>query len=268
MHFSEDEMFAAIISLIVALILWGRWLLGALRPRPLVCPMSLRRPLILAPLLSLALLLGILLVWSASDVRTDVFYLFMYTVMGAAWVGIALLALPVMGISPVVDVVDRRNAGAGWAVAGAVVGLTLSYAGGNIGDGPGWWVVVFSAGLGTLGMFAGWAALDLVTGLSRLVTVERDAASGVRLGGLLTAMGLIMGRAVAGDWHSVAGTIQDFAIISWPALGLVALEGFLGLMVRPTRHTPHPSVPAFGVMPAMLYIAVAGMYLVLLGWWA
>jgi hypothetical protein len=268
MHFSEDELFAAIIALGVGGFLWARWLLGALRPRPLVCPMSTRMPLLAAPAISLVLLLAILLAWSSSDVRTDAFYLFMYTAMGAAWVGVALLALPAMGISPTSDVVDRRNAGAGWAVAGAVVGLTLSYAGGNIGDGPGWWVVVFSAGLGTLGMFGGWAALDLVTGLSRLVTVERDTASGVRLGGLLAAMGLIMGRSVAGDWHSIPDTLEDFAIIAWPALGLVALEGFLGLMIRPTRHNPRPSVPAFGAMPAVLYLAIAAGYVALLGWWA
>jgi hypothetical protein len=35
--------------------------------------------------------------------------------------------------------------------AGAILGLTLAFARGNIGNGPGWWVVVFSAGMSTLG---------------------------------------------------------------------------------------------------------------------
>jgi hypothetical protein len=268
MHFSEDEVFAAIASLVVALVLWGRWFTVVLRARPLICPLAVRLPIVVAPALSTALLLGILLAWSASDVRTDALYLFMYTAMGMAWVGITALALPAMGISPTADVVDRRNRGASWAIAGAIVGLTLSFAGGNIGDGPGWWVVVFSAGLGTLGMFAGWAALDFVTGISRLVTVERDTASGVRLGALLASMGLISGRAVAGDWVSAAGTVEDFAMVAWPALGLVMIEGVLGLVMRPTRHNPHPSVPAFGAMPAVLYVGIAAGYVVILGWWA
>ena len=50
------------------------------------------------------------------------------------------------------------NAAAAMATAGATIGVTLSYAGGNIGDGPGWWVVVFSAAIATAGLFACWLA--------------------------------------------------------------------------------------------------------------
>ena len=41
-----------------------------------------------------------------------------------------------------------------------MLGVTLCYAGGNIGNGPGWWVVVFSAGLSTVALFAAWMVLD------------------------------------------------------------------------------------------------------------
>jgi hypothetical protein len=46
---------------------------------------------------------------------------------------------------------------------------------------------------------------------------ERDLASGLRLCGLLVANGLILGRAVAGNWHSEAATIHDLIHDGWAA---------------------------------------------------
>jgi hypothetical protein len=267
MYMSEDEVFASLISLALAAFLWGRWFYSAKRPGMLVCPWSIRGALVAAPAASLLLLVGVLLIWADAEVRVNPQYLGMYTAMGAAWVGVALLALPFMGIDPVMDVIHRRNPAAAWAVAGTAIGLTAAFAGGNIGDGPGWWVVVFSAALGTAGMFILWGMLDVVTGISSLVTVERDTAAGIRLGALLAALGAISGRAVAGDWVSVPETMEDFLTIAWPGAGLVLLEGILGLMMRPTPTNPRPSVAAFGVLPAVMYLFVAGGYLALLGWW-
>lgn len=267
MHMSDDELVAAIGSLVVCAFGWGRWYFRAAKPGPLVCPWSVRRPLMVVPVVCLALLLAVLLFWADAAVRTDPFYLFMYSAMGMAWVSIAMLALPALGIAPVQDVVERRNAAAAFGVSGAMLGLTLSFAGGNIGDGPGWWVVIFSAALGTAGMFAMWALLDVVTGISTLVTVERDTAAGVRLGALLTAMGAISGRAVAGDWISVSGTIEDFLNVAWPGVALVMVEGFFGLMARPTRERPRPDLMLLGFTPAFLYLGLAAGYIVYLGWW-
>lgn len=35
---------------------------------------------------------------------------------------------------------------AAYAIVGALAGITFSFARANVGNGPGWWVVVFSAG--------------------------------------------------------------------------------------------------------------------------
>ena len=42
------------------------------------------------------------------------------------------------------------NKAAVFPAAGGFVGVTLIYAGANTGDGPGWWVVLFAAGLGLI----------------------------------------------------------------------------------------------------------------------
>src|SRR4029453_10538043 len=149
---------------------------------------------------------------SAHDVRDDPTYLFMYVLLGAAWVGVWIRLLAMTGVSKRDDVVERSNSSAALAVAGATLGITLCYAGGNIGDGPGWWVVVFSAALATLALFAAWLLLGFASGVSDAVTVDRDPAAGLRLAAFLIGCGLILGRAVAGDWESAAATVREFAI--------------------------------------------------------
>ncbi len=42
------------------------------------------------------------------------------------------------------------------------------------------------------------------------IVEERDLASGIRTGGLFIAVGLVLGRAVAGDWVSESATLRDF----------------------------------------------------------
>ena len=59
----------------------------------------------------------------------------------------------------------------------------------NIGDGPGWWVVVFAAGLATAALFAAWLVLAQIGHGVDAVTIDRDLAAGVRLGAFLAACG-------------------------------------------------------------------------------
>ena len=68
------------------------------------------------------------------------------------------------------------------------------FAGGNVGDGPGWWVVVFCAALSTGALFLLWGALQAATDLADSIVIERDGASAVRLAGFLVACGLVLGR--------------------------------------------------------------------------
>jgi hypothetical protein len=265
---SDDEVFATVVSVALAAVGWFRWVRRALRPPEMAEKLERRWALLLAPSICGLILLLVLWSWSAADVRTDAAYIAMYAAMGAAWVIAGMYAARLFGVMPAEDIIGRRNAAASPAVAGALVGLTLCFAGANIGDGPGWWVVVFSAGAATLGWLAIWALADALGGVTRAVLVERDPAAGLRLGAMLAGAGLILGRGAAGNWHSAADTLSDLSRDAWPALGYVLAEALIGLAARPRPEQPRAPLAALGVAPALVYVGGAVLWVVALGWWA
>ena len=254
---SGDEVVVLIGSGILALVCWGAWYLA---------PLNVARPfrratadslLYLTPPVAMGLLYFVLRAASAHDVRDDPTYLAMYLVLGAAWIGLWVRWLALAGISARDDVVERGNMSAATAVSGAILAIMLCYAGGNIGDGPGWWVVVFSASLATVCLFAVWILLELISGVSDVVTIDRDPAAGIRLAAFLVAAGLILGRSVAGDWISAEATVTDFAAMAWPAAALVVVAAIIERWFRPTPDNPRPAVVMYGLVPAALYVAAA-----------
>ena len=124
-------------------------------------------------------------------------------------------------------------------------------------SGPGWWVVVFAAGLACVALFAAWMLFEAVSGISESVTVDRDPSAGVRLAGFLIACGLILGRGVAGDWVSAEATVRDFGLAAWPVLLLVIAAVVVERVARPTHTTARPPVVPYGLLPALLYIGGA-----------
>ncbi len=262
---SGDEVVVLLVSTVLAFWFWGAWYL-----RPVLVRRVGRRPsgrllLRLTPLVAVAILWIVLKTAASFDVRDDPKYLVLYLVLGAAWVGFFVRLLAVAGISTRDDVVERANGSAAIAVAGAMLAIALCYAGGNIGDGPGWWVVVFAAGLATLALFAVWLLLELLSSVSETVTVDRDAAAAIRLAGFLIACGVILGRAVAGDWESAEMTVREFVAVAWPVLALVVMAVVVERLARPTTETPRPSPVPFGLVPALSYLAVAIYYVQRLG---
>ena len=262
---SGDEVVMLVVSAIAALISWGAWYLAPARVQRVGRRPPAWRLLRLTPLVAAALLWAALRSAASFDVRDDPRYLTFYLVLGAAWVGIWIRWLAVTGISTRDDVVERSNGSAAVAIAGALLGLTLAYAGGNIGDGPGWWVVVFSAALATLAFFAAWMLLEVLSGVSDIVTVDRDPSAGLRLGGFLIACGLVLGRGVAGDWVSAEATVRDFVAAAWPVVFLVVAAAAVERAARPTRESPRPALVVYGVAPALLYVAAAAYQVMRLG---
>jgi len=261
---SGDEVLVLIASLGIGGLFWGLWNWHLIAVHRLLCGFSYRFLMGILPLACAGLLFVILKRWAAADVRDDARYLLMYEALGAAWVLVATEALPYLGYSLRDDVLERRNGAAAWAIAGALVALTLCFAGGNIGNGPGWWVVVFAAALSTAGFFGLWLVVELSARPSRAITTDRDLATGLRLAGLLTAVGIILGRGVAGDWVSATATLRDFAVHAWPALLLV------GLAVVVERLTPRmerglTSGLVLGVLPAFIYLGGATVWLLQVG---
>lgn len=257
---SAGEAIILVAGFFATLTLWGRYYFLLLAVRRLGAPSDGRLVLALTPALCSVLMYTVLRTVASYDVVSDGRYVGMYFVLGGAWVGAAQLGMGWLGLSARDDVVDRGNGAAAPAVAGALMAFTLCYAGGNIGDGPGWWVVVFAGFLATGGLLLLWAVFERLTGVSELVTVERDDAAGWRLGGLLAAAGLVFGRAVAGDWVSGAATVRDVFGVAWPVLVLLACALLVESAVRPSAERPRLAVTAAGVVPSLCYLLMAVAY--------
>ena len=212
------------------------------------------------------LLLYVLVSWASRDVQTAIEYLFMYSVMGLAWLRLAELSFAYAGVSARDDVVERGNTAATIALSGALVAVMLCFAGGNIGDGPGWRVVVFSAALATGGLLVSWQLVAAFTSITDAVTIDRDPAAGVRLAAFLVAAGLILGRAVAGDWHSADAAVDDFLRASPAVVLLVALAIVIERIGRPTTERPRQPFVSHGLGLGGVYVLVALVALAYLGW--
>jgi len=218
------------------------------------------------PLLCILLVAVVLFAWSSPDVRSDPGWLALYILGGAAWLQLGILLLSLLGISARGDVVERQNPAAGWAVYGVMAGTTFCYAGSNIGNGPGPEVVLFCAALSTAFLFAFWFVLERIFRLVDRVTIERDESVGIRIGGWMMSLGLIFGGAVAGDWESLEGTLQDFVHYAWVAvvflLGAIAIEGAFRLYEK--RNHPRPgasvAIALFYVLAAAIYVARRGVH--------
>jgi len=262
---SEDEKAVAFIATVVWLGLTALWLSQLRERKHILGATPWKGVLRVCQLLAVALVYAVLQVASAHDVRDDPRYLYLYTALGGAWIGAFMLGTPWLGISLRDDVVERRNPAAAAALVGWALALGLCFAGGNIGNGPGWWVVVFSSGLATAALCA-LQLLALTVGPAvELVTVERDLASGLRLAAAAIAEALVLCAAAAGDWVSAEATLRDFAARGWPALCLALAALAFDAALRPRRESPQRSAVACGLLPGAILVSAAVAWLVMLG---
>lgn len=265
---SEDEVFCVIVCLGIAAATWAGLFFTTLNRSAAFGTVGKVLALLATAIGSIALLLGLLRAFASHDVRDAGQYLFMYTAMGAAWVGLLRIILgATVGVRARDDVAERGNVAALLVQIGLIVGTTLAFAGGNFGDGPGWWVVVMSAALSTAALVGVWYVVESMGRLSHLVTIERDAATGLRACAMLIGCGAIFGRAVAGTWRGVDNLFFDFFQLAWPAALLVGAEVVSQMLLKPTTDTPKPSIAVAGLPPALLYLAIAAGAVYLTGWW-
>jgi hypothetical protein len=260
---SDDELFVTIIACFLGPV---QWVISLIRWRRLPRAGAALGTLAVTLAICTAILLSVLTTLAADDVVTSWEYIFMYAVLGLAWIRVAEWFFGLAGLSLRDDALERRNSAAAIAAAGALPGVTLCYAGANIGDGPGWWVVVFSAALATAGFFACWLLLGRFTVVNDAVAIDRDPAAGIRLGAWLLACGLVLGRAVAGDWESAAQTIHDAAIALPPLAVLTVIAVPVERVARPTAARPRAPVVLMGLLPAVVYLAIACAAVARLGW--
>ena len=164
------------------------------------------------------------------------------------WVG--NLCLP--GISYRDDVLERSNVAAGFAFGGSLLGHLFCYSGGNIGDGPGWWVVVACGLIASAILLISWLILNWVAQLADRITIDRDAACGIRVAGFFCGAGIILGTGVAGDWVSLRGTITDFGAFSPRFFPLLIGAGVIEKMI-PVAYSNSGRLVT-GYLPAAIYV--------------
>lgn len=264
---SGDEFIALFASLFLGFAGWRSWLGGLLFLQPLS-----RKPVTqtlgwAAPLVAAGVLLFVLYKWSSSDVRNDPIYIFFYMVMGFGWTGLWNWILPYAGLSFRDDALEHDDNAAGLAISGGLLGATFAFAGANIGSGPGWWVIVFCTALATGVMLVFWMIGSFFTRAPEFITVDRDTASGWRAAGFFIGAGLILGRAVAGDWHSSQETVRDFIVAGWPALILWAISIVLDIVSKPTPQRPAPNSIVFGLIPFLMLAGLGVGDVILQGAW-
>jgi hypothetical protein len=264
---ADGEVVVFILSIAIASVGWGLWLWRLYSPARLREDAAGRGWIVFSVLFWQAFLVGVLLSWSSHDVRSSPGYVVFYAAIGLAWLTVGIRTSGVFGISVVEDVAERGNHAATLALCGFVGAVVLCFAGGNIGDGPGFWVVFVAGGLASVGLGLVWLIAELLGGVSRLVTIERSKAAGMRLGAMLLAAGLVMGRSVAGDWVSFDAALSDFWSVGRPAVWLGIVEGLLCQWVFRETGQPRSALSVAGVLPAVVYMGSSLGYVIQLGWW-
>lgn len=218
----DDEVIILLVGGGFAFYLAGLWYfrLGA----PSLVPDSgrLRLLLGLAPLAGCIAVLATLMTLAAGDVRSAPIYVLLYALVGTAWIYGAGLTSAYVGVSARDDVIERRNPAAAIMIVAIILSQAAIYSGANVGNGPGWWVVLISGTMAATCWLAIWLVVNGAVQLQERITVDRDVPAAIRLGALMLAVGLICGRGAAGDWFSFNRTLEEF-VVAWPAVALAVI---------------------------------------------
>jgi hypothetical protein len=262
-------MVAAALAGLIGLGLWYTRLAGSSQgfffPRRRGAPLIFL--LAITPLVCLFILYAVLIRWSDPQVRFDARYIFLFLAGGAAWlVGFCVL-MPVFGMSLDIDVLSQRNPAVALVFSGGMLGVTFAYSMANIGEGPTIWTTIGPALLSTGTLLLLWFFLEQTSAVSEAITIDRDIASGLRLGAFLASAGLILGRAVVGNWESMDATVRDFLKYGWPALILAFLAAIVHRAAEPNPKMPRAPLLLYAFAPSFIYLAIAATWLVYMGKW-
>jgi len=267
---SVDEWVVFGIAFIISITLWNSWYAALGSVKPLATPRGYRGPLYVIPIISIVFLYLILQFFGDYGVRTNFIYVLMYLFLGIAWMRLAFNGFIYLGLSIRDDLVERSNNAAAIAVGGALIAIVLCYGGANVGSNldpntAGWLVVIISALLSTLGLFILWFLMNAATSITETVTIDRDNATGIRLGAFLIAVGIVLGRAVAGNWIDLNGTLADFVRFGWPVLIIFLIAVIAEFTLRPTPKKPVGDIVTQGILPGIGFVALAVVFVIMMG---
>lgn len=257
---SGDEVLVFVVSLLGALLTWGDYFYNVGQLHSFYKAQKEKATLVFTPILCGAGLFILIKGFAAADVVNDTFYLFFYLLLGALWVRVWMPWLRLMGIFWRDDALERKNHSALFVVIAFIFGATACYGGANIGDGPGWWCVVFAGGIATLVWLLLWQILIVICGLCEKITVERDLNAGIRTAGYGLGSSIICGRGAAGDWTSAIQTVKEFSC-AWPVIALFILAVLIEKLSTPSKsnqeYQHQPPSPYSAIMLAGFYIVIS-----------
>ena len=264
---SEDETAVLLASTLLAGTFGIRWYARLLQREltPSQGVLAMRLCLGVLPFVLLLAFGARLKLGAAREVREHGEYLLLFLALGASWLVGLSWATSWLGIHLCDDAIERNNLAAALAAGGALSGGMLVYGGTNLGEGDTIWTTIGPALLATVAIFGLWGAHQMLSGATDAITLDRDLASGVRFAGMALGTGLIVGRAVAGDYVSARDTVRDLLVQGWPALPVAALAGFSQVKLRPTKAQPKPNALTRGVLPALAYLALGVVAVLWLG---
>lgn len=258
---SDAEIFVSVFSAFLAAVIWGRFGFRIVAVRRAIATRGGGWAFLLSIAAVFGINLAILETLASADVRNAPEYLAMYSLMGLAISALNLVGLRVLGLQEA-DLSQRGNRAAGILVVCMSIASALAFAGANIGDGPGFEVVVFCAVLSGGILWAGLSLHVLISRTMYRVLVGRDSGLAVRFGAMLIAIGLVAGRSVAGTWTGYDAAFTDCAQHGLPALLLVGVD----LAVDWAVSERAPGGPTLvDAMFSFAYLAGAIVYVVFLG---
>jgi hypothetical protein len=256
---SADEILIAALAAVLALAFWGGGLATAVQANPLVRSGRRLAAAVAALVVSLGVVLVALPTGADPQVRSGPVYIVLFLAVAADTLSLVTVAGSLFGLPVLGGFIRGKNGAVGWALAGLWLGTGLVNAGANVGRGDTIYTTLGPLGLALGALLALAAILSAATGGLRAIRLDRDMPAGVRAGGLFVAWGLILGRAVAGDWESAERTLADFVAYGWPVLALLIVAIPIELMLRPTVEKPVVNWPG-GILPAAAYLGVAGVW--------
>jgi hypothetical protein len=157
--------------------------------------------------------------WSSPSVQNDDGEISFYLVFSIFWIAFSQFPFAFAGVSIHDDVAERGNLSAAFAAAGFTIGATCCAAGANIGDGPGFEVVLFCAALSMTTLLFVWGLIAKMSGVTDVITIERDRGAGIRCGGRLAGSASRSGACAAisysRHWPTyISPSLKTIALIS------------------------------------------------------
>jgi len=165
-----------------------------------------------------------------TDYWQEVLEVFLYSLAGIAVLNIARIVvdkLVLYKFSTEKEIIEDQNAGAGAVEAGVYVAVSLVIAGSISGEGGGPETSLAFAGLGLLTLVLYTLFYELSTSFNIHDEIERDnVAVGVALAGNLVAIGVVVLKAVFGDfvnWEEALASYFTFAVFGFVLLLVIRL---------------------------------------------